>query len=84
MSLRHCFINKKTMKTNHLFLLAIALISLLFTAYVIIAIISIAENPVWETVQTHLTTLPLALAVMCYLAKMADDIISEAKTSAGK
>ena len=69
MSLRHCFINKKTMKTNHLFLLAIALISLLFTAYVIIAIISIAENPV---------------AVMCYLAKMADDIIREAKTSAGK
>ena len=56
MSLRHCFINKKGMKTNHLFLLAIALISLLFTAYVIIAIISIAENPVWETVQTHLTT----------------------------
>lgn len=84
MSLRPCFINKKNMKTNHLFLLAIALISLLFTAYVIIAIISIAENPVWETVQTHLTTLPLALAVMCYLAKMADDIIREAKTSAGK
>lgn len=72
------------MKTNHLLLLAITLISMLFTAYVIIAIINIAENPVWETVKNHLTTLPLALAAMCYLAKMADDIIREAKTSAGK